>query len=80
MFEEIITKYSSFGNEKAEERLYIQTENNIYSFKRDKRSRHYRIEDLSALFLASDNTTDVMLFFERAEDLHFKCERRDEMI
>lgn len=65
MFEEMITKFSSFGNQKAEKRLYVQTENNIYCFKEQKRSRQYKISELSAIFLASDNTKDVMLFFER---------------
>ena len=70
MLTDNVTKYSSFSPGSTEERLYIQTTDNIYTFKRGKKSRMYRIKDVSAIFEASDNAGDFMLFFERSEDLH----------
>lgn len=40
----------------------------------------YRIKDVSAIFKASDNEGDVMLFFERSEDLHVSSKKREELI
>ena len=36
----------------------------------------YRIKDVSAIFKSTDNEGDVMLFFERSEDLHVSSKKR----
>jgi len=56
------------------------TTDNIYTFKKGKKSRKYKIKDVSAIFQASDNSDDFMLFFERNEDLHVNSKRREELI
>ena len=58
----------------------MQTTHNIYTFKRGKKSRMYRIKDVSAIFKSTDNEGDVMLFFERSEDLHVSSKKREELI
>ena len=80
MFVDNCNKYSTFQSSSTEERLYVQTTQNIYTFKRGKKSRMYRIKDVSAIFKANDNNGDVMLFFERSEDLHVRSEKREELI
>lgn len=40
----------------------------------------YRIKDVSAIFKSTDNAGDVMLFFERSEDLHVSSTKREELI
>ena len=80
MIVDTIVKYSSFSPGSTEERLYVQTTDNIYTFKRGKKSRMYRIKDVSAIFKANDNEGDFMLFFERSEDLHVSSKKRAELI
>lgn len=80
MFFDNLSKYSTFQQTSTEERLYVQTTHNIYTFKRGKKSRMYRIKDVSAIFKSTDNEGDVMLFFERSEDLHVSSKKREELI
>ena len=56
------------------------TTDNIYTFKRNKKSRMYRVKDVSAIYKAKDDDGEMMLFFERSEDLHISSKKRDELI
>ena len=79
MITDALQKYTSLRPE-TEDRLYVMTTDNIYTFKKGKKSRKYKIKDVSAIFQASDNNQDFMLFFERDEDLHVNSAKRDELV
>jgi hypothetical protein len=73
------------GNAQEEERIYIQTTENIYTFKKTrtnayKQTRFYMIKNVGAIILSSENENDFMLFFYISEDLHLRSNSRRELL
>jgi len=77
MFQDQIVKYSLTSP--GEERLYLQTTDNIYVFRDTSKSREYKIKDVSAIFKSNDND-DFILFFEASDDLHASSKKREELL
>lgn len=83
MVSEYYRKLKSTGLPSAEDpkdRVYIMTTHHIYTFKDGKRARLYKIKDVSAILLSSQNAQDFMLFFERSDDLHMSVQKRQNSI
>ena len=66
MFEEVITKVSSWGINQA--RVLVVTHNHIYVFTGNKLSRKHRITNLGAI-LISTISSEIVLHFPNAKDL-----------
>lgn len=56
------------------------TFNHIYTFKDGQRSRIYKIKDVGAILVSTQNTNDFMLFFEKYDDLHASCNNRKDLL
>ena len=72
-------------NGQDEDRIYVQTTDNIYTFKLSrqgvyKQTRFYQIKNVGAIILSSDNEHDFMLFFFSSEDLHLRSNSRRELL
>lgn len=73
-------------NSQEEDRIYVQTTDNIYTFKLSRQSqqykqtRFYQIKNVGAIILSSDNEHDFMLFFYSSEDLHLRSNSRSELL
>lgn len=80
MVVERVNKVKAFGPTDNEERIYVQTQHHIYTFKGGRRSRKYRIKDVGAIMISTENDTDFMLFFERSDDLHVSAHSRTDML
>lgn len=77
---ERIKKIKSAGGSDNKERIYVMTYNRIYSFKDSERTRCYEIKDVGAIISSSSNDTELMIFFERLEDLHLATNNRNDVI
>lgn len=64
----------------AKDRLYIMTTHYIYTFTDQERTRLYKINDVGALIISSENQSDFSIFFERSDDLHISCAKRKDML
>lgn len=53
-------------------RIYVMTQEHIYTFKGGRRSRYYHIKDVGAIILSTQTPTDFMLFFYNSDDLHLR--------
>lgn len=58
------------------------TPDHIYTFKgsAEERSRYYKIKDVGAIITSLENEKDLMLFFERSDDLHISCTDRQTLL
>ena len=88
MYAERTQKLRAIGagnSAEEEERIYIQTTENIYTFKLTrgnvyKQTRFYMIKNVGAIILSSENENDFMLFFYISEDLHLRSNNRRELL
>ena len=77
------TSSAASGNE--EDRIYIQTTDNIYTFRLTRQgtykcTRFYSIKNVGAIILSEENEHDFMLFFFMSEDLHLRSNNREELL
>ena len=84
MFSERTHKVHTTGRTQ-EDRIYIQTTDNLYTFKvgRDgayTKTRFYQIKNVGAIILSNENENDFMLFFYNSEDLILHSNRREELL
>lgn len=86
MYTELTKKHKAFGAVDDLERIYIMTTHNIYTYKMRKNNntykltRFYKIADVNAIILSSENENDFMLFFYYTEDLHLSSNSRRELL
>ena len=80
MLQTVCMKLKANGSVDKVSRVYVQTTDYIYTFKSGKRSRYYHIKDVGAIILSSQKDTDFMLFFYRSDDLHIRCDCREELL
>ena len=73
-------KLKSLGPPENQERLYIMTTHRIYTFKAQLKSGQYNVADVGAIIQSSQNETDCMIFFERAEDLVIRVNNRQTLL
>ena len=73
------------GDSAEEDRIYVQTTENIYTFKLArgdvyKLTRFYHIKNVGEIILSNENDKDFMLFFYISEDLHLRSANRRELL
>jgi hypothetical protein len=56
------------------------TTHRIYTFKTQLKSREYKIKSVSALFQSTQNKSDVIIFFEKSDDLAIACDNRQTLL
>ncbi len=61
-------------------RIYIMTTDSIYLFNDGKSERKYKIKDVGAIFVSSQNNVDFVLFFEKSDDLPLSSSSRNEIL
>lgn len=66
--------------EQEKARVFVMTFNHIYTFKDGQRSRLYKIKDVGAILVSTQNQQDFMLFFEKYDDLHASCKNRKDLL
>ena len=85
MFSEKTKKLKAFGPADSLDRIYVQTTDHIYTFKKTKKgaykqTRFYKIKDVGAIILSNENENDFMLFFYLSEDLHLSSSNRQDLL
>jgi hypothetical protein len=80
MFQDKCLKLKANGTVDKVPRIYVQTENYIYTFKNNRRNRYYHIKDVGALILSTQTKTDLMIFFYNSDDLHIRSTNPDELM
>jgi len=80
MVSERIKRFKMQGVDTATNRIYIMTTDSIYLFNEGKNERKYRIKDVGAIFVSSQNNVDFMLFFELSDDLPLSSSNRNEIL
>ena len=80
MFQDKCLKLKANGTVDKVPRIYVQTENYIYTFKNSRRNRYYHIKDVGALILSTQTKTDLMIFFYNSDELHIRSTNPDELM
>jgi len=80
MFQDKCLKLKANGTVDKVPRIYVQTENYIYTFKNNRRNRYYHIKDVGALILSTQTKTDLMIFFYNSDDLQIRSTNPDELM
>lgn len=88
MYSELTKKLRAVGqahNAQEEDRIYVQTTDNIYTFKKTKQgawkqTRYYQIKNVGAIIKSNENDNDFMLFFFISDDLHLRSADRQMLL